>query len=119
MHPAHKSKPRCEQQRLMTWKLEVRKLTGYISTSRKLVYITSKLCGPGAKADDLMPERTVLLALALAAVSGLLGLPFSRRSPWGQRLTTLVAVAAGSLGLAGVAHYWQRGDSEAIVYPWN
>ncbi|HTM56002.1 MAG TPA: proton-conducting transporter membrane subunit [Pirellulales bacterium] len=66
-----------------------------------------------------MPERTVLLALALAAVSGLLGLLFPRRSPWGQRLTTLVAVAAGSLGLAGVAHYWQRGDSEAIVYPWN
>src|SRR4051812_37847335 len=65
-----------------------------------------------------MPERIVLVALALAAASGLFGLLFSRRSPWGQILSTLLAVAAGVLGLAGVAHYWFRGDSQAIVYPW-
>src|SRR3954468_7658447 len=66
-----------------------------------------------------MPERTVLLALALAAASGLVGLLSSRRSRGGQILSTLVAVAASVLGLAGVAHYWFRGDSEAIVYPWH
>jgi hydrogenase-4 component B len=65
-----------------------------------------------------MPERTVLVALALAAASGLVGLLFSRRSQWGQVLSTVVAAAAGILGLAGVAHYWFQGDSQVIVYPW-
>jgi hydrogenase-4 component B len=65
-----------------------------------------------------MAERIVLVAIAIAAASGVLGLPWGRRSAVGQWLSTLLAVAAGGLGIAGVAVYWSAHDSLPITVPW-
>jgi hydrogenase-4 component B len=66
----------------------------------------------------MMAERIVLVAIAIAASSGVLGLPWGRRSAVGQWLSTLLAVAGGGLGIAGVAGYWSAHDSRPITMPW-
>ena len=74
---------------------------------------------PAQLVGDIMSEVLVLLGAALAAVSGLPGLLFGRQSMTGQRVTTLLAVAAGLLGLAGVGVFWATGDSRPIDEPWS
>jgi hydrogenase-4 component B len=66
-----------------------------------------------------MTERLVLVAIILAAMSGCPGLLFSRISMTGQWLVTVLAVASGGLGIAGVALFWQNGDSQPIHLPWH
>jgi hydrogenase-4 component B len=65
-----------------------------------------------------MNERLVLAGIVLAAVSGVAGLCFSRRSATGQWLSALLTVAGSGLGLAGCAGYLLSGDSEPITLPW-
>src|SRR5438105_149898 len=65
-----------------------------------------------------MSETLVLLAILLAAVSGVPGLFASRTSMAGQWLSILFAVPAALLGLAGVALFWADGVSHPIVRPW-
>jgi hydrogenase-4 component B len=65
-----------------------------------------------------MSERLVVVALVGAALSGVPGLLLSRSSLGGQRLTTLLAVVAGALGLTGVGVFWTSGDSQPITLPW-
>jgi hydrogenase-4 component B len=65
-----------------------------------------------------MSEQLVLWGILLAAVSGVPGLFVSRRSHVGQWLSVLLAVAAGALGLAGVASFWITGISQPLVEAW-
>lgn len=66
-----------------------------------------------------MTERLMLLGTLLIAVSGLVGLPFSRGSLTGQRLTTILAVVGAALGLASVAWFWNTGETAPIEIAWN
>jgi hydrogenase-4 component B len=65
-----------------------------------------------------MTERLVLIAIALAAASGVPGLLLGRHTSSGQRLAAVLSVAAAGLGLAGVAAFWAAGDSREIVFAW-
>ncbi len=66
-----------------------------------------------------MTERLVLVAIGLAAISGLPSVVSNRRSMLGQWATTLLAVAGGGLGIAALVVFWSQGDSQPIVVPWN
>ena len=66
-----------------------------------------------------MTERLVLLAIVLAAMSGCPGLLFRRMSLTGQWLATLLAVVGSGVGIAGVALFWQTGDSQPIHLTWH
>ena len=65
-----------------------------------------------------MSELLVLLALAIAATSGVPGLFLSRLSTTGQWVTTLLAVMGAGVGLTGIGVFWSSGDSRPIVLPW-
>jgi hydrogenase-4 component B len=65
-----------------------------------------------------MSEGLILLGIAAAAVSGVPGLFLGRTSLAGQWLTTLIAVAAAAVGLAGVGWYWATGESHPVSWPW-
>jgi len=65
-----------------------------------------------------MSELLLLLAIALAASSGVAGLWFRRQSNMGQWLTTALAVLGSVAGLAGVGGFWALGDRQPICLPW-
>jgi hydrogenase-4 component B len=65
-----------------------------------------------------MSELLVLLGMGLAALSGVAGLLFPRRSNAGQWLTTLLATLGAGIGLAGVGLFWTQGNSPQIRWPW-
>jgi hydrogenase-4 component B len=65
-----------------------------------------------------MSEVLVLVGVALSALSGVPGLLLPRTALFGQWLATLLAVAAGGLGLAGVGTFWAAGASDPLEYPW-
>ena len=65
-----------------------------------------------------MSEWLVVSGIIVAAVSGLPGLLLSRSSMIGQWVTTVLAVLASGLGLAGVLWFWASGESQPIVLPW-
>ena len=62
-----------------------------------------------------MSELLVLLAIVIAASSGVPGLILGRYSMRGQWATTLVAVLAAGVGLSGVGAFWATGESHPIV----
>jgi hydrogenase-4 component B len=66
-----------------------------------------------------MSEWLILLGIAVAGVSGVPGLLVSRHAMWGQWLSTILAVLASGLGLAGIAVFWLAGNGEPIVRPWS
>jgi hydrogenase-4 component B len=65
-----------------------------------------------------MTEQLVVLAILLAACSGVPGLLFNRYSGVGQWISAFLAVLAGGLGLAGLGVFWATGDSRPIVLSW-
>lgn len=65
-----------------------------------------------------MSERLVLLGIVIAAATGVPGLLVDRHSIFGQWMSTVLAVAASSVGLAGIGAFWFFGDSQAIVRTW-
>ncbi len=65
-----------------------------------------------------MSESLVLLGIVIHAVSGVIGLAYRRDSGGGQRISILLSIAASTLGLAGIAVYWESGMSEPIEAPW-
>ena len=65
-----------------------------------------------------MSERLVLLAIVIAAVSGIPGLFLSRRSPAGQWAAAALLAMAAVSGLCGVGVYWSTGDSQPIIRSW-
>jgi hydrogenase-4 component B len=71
-----------------------------------------------------MSESLLLLAIALAASSGAVGLLFGRRSRGGQWLATVIAVLGSAAGLAGVGVFWagagQAGKPDVLIcLPWS
>ena len=66
-----------------------------------------------------MAEQFVLVAIVLAAMSGVVGLPLNRNSTTGQWISVLLALAGNSLGIAGVTLFWATGDSQPIKLPWQ
>ena len=60
----------------------------------------------------------LLIAVVLIGASGAPGLLFERRSTFGQWLTTCLAVAGGSLGLAATALGLRPGEAPEIRAPW-
>ena len=61
-----------------------------------------------------MSERLVLIGIVLVALSGLIGLPMSRNSNWGQSISTLLALLGSMMGLGGVSHYWLKGPGQPV-----
>jgi hydrogenase-4 component B len=66
-----------------------------------------------------MTERLVLLAIGLAAISGVPGLLFKRDSMTGQWIAALFAVAASSVGIGGIVRFWVLDESRPITLPWH
>jgi hydrogenase-4 component B len=69
--------------------------------------------------DGLMSEWCILLAIAIAASSGVIGLLFSRDATSGQWLTTLLAALGAGLGLVGLGIFWATGNSSPIQCKWS
>ena len=65
-----------------------------------------------------MSEQFVLLAIVIAATSGMPGLFASRSSNAGQWLSVLLIIIASACGLCGVGIFWATGISAPIVRPW-
>src|SRR5690242_14021185 len=63
-----------------------------------------------ARKGVAMSEALVLAGTLVVAASGFPGLFFGRNSLLGQRLSTLLAVLGGGLGLAGVGWFWVTGE---------
>lgn len=66
-----------------------------------------------------MSESLVLGGMAVAAISGFVGLLFPRHSTTGQWVTTLLVLLGTGLGLAGIGIYWGTGTSQGLVLPWT
>ena len=66
-----------------------------------------------------MSERLILLAIVIAAATGVPGLLMGRHSMGGQWLSVVLAVVASTLGLAGIGAFWFFGDSQPIVRTWT
>jgi hydrogenase-4 component B len=69
--------------------------------------------------DDFMSEWCVLLAIVIAACSGVAGLLFRRNAMSGQWATTLLAVISAVLGLVGLGTFWVSGSSSPIHCDWS
>jgi hydrogenase-4 component B len=65
-----------------------------------------------------MSEKLVLLAIGLAAVSGLPGLVLRRSSMQGQVGATVLSVLASLFGLAAIGTFWVTGNSGTVLRPW-
>src|SRR6516164_6244305 len=65
-----------------------------------------------------MSEQLVLAGSILAALSGVPGLLLKKSWSAGQRISTVLAVLAAALGLAGVGIFWATGDSQRITHAW-
>ncbi len=65
-----------------------------------------------------MSERLVLVAIVIAALSGIPGLFLSRRTLTGQWIAAALAVVASVAGLTGVGMFWATGHNHGIVFPW-
>jgi hydrogenase-4 component B len=63
-------------------------------------------------------ETLVLLAIGIAATSGVPGLFSAQKSMRGQWLSILLANVASGLGLAGVAVFWATGKSDPLEWSW-
>ncbi|MDT8389787.1 MAG: proton-conducting transporter membrane subunit [Lentisphaeria bacterium] len=61
---------------------------------------------------------TILLATALAAVSGLPGLFIARRSSAGQRISIVMMACAAVLGVGAALAGLRSGPTVALVFPW-
>jgi hydrogenase-4 component B len=68
--------------------------------------------------DDVVSERFVLLGIIISAAAGVPGLLVGRHLMSGQWMSTVLAVAASSFGLAGIGAFWLFGDSQPIVRDW-
>lgn len=66
-----------------------------------------------------MSEQLVLLAIVIAAASGVPGLFASRSSNAGQWLSVLLAVSSSVCGLCGVGIFWATAISSPIVRAWS
>lgn len=64
-----------------------------------------------------MPRDLVIIAICLAALSGLPGLCLPRRTAWGQRVAVWTMVAGSILGLIGASLSW-GGDLSTRSFPW-
>jgi hydrogenase-4 component B len=65
-----------------------------------------------------MTVDLVIVAIALAAISGIPGLFLSRMSRWGQRLAAVIMVGAALAGLAGACSALRTGPLEVAWFPW-
>jgi hydrogenase-4 component B len=65
-----------------------------------------------------MSEDWILLAILLAALSGLPGLLFGRKSNTGQWAATLLVVLGATVALAGVVRFWATGSTQPVVLAW-
>lgn len=66
-----------------------------------------------------MSEQLVLAAIAIVAVSGVVGLAFSRNSAAGQYVATAFAAVGSVVGIAGLVAFWMFSSSRPIDYPWS
>ncbi|MEX2111741.1 MAG: proton-conducting transporter membrane subunit [Pirellulales bacterium] len=66
-----------------------------------------------------MSEQLVLAAIAIVAVSGVVGLAFSRSSAAGQYVATALASVGSVVGIAGLVAFWMFSSSRPIDYPWS
>jgi hydrogenase-4 component B len=66
-----------------------------------------------------MSEWCILLAIAIAASSGVVGLLFRRDAMSGQWATTSLAVIGAVFGLVGVGAFWASGKSSPIQFSWS
>ncbi len=66
-----------------------------------------------------MPLALILAGGGFLGLSGILGLAFSWRSAWSERLTTVLAVAGGTIGLAGAAVVLGTGRAGSLVFSWT
>jgi len=66
-----------------------------------------------------MSEWCILLAIAIAASSGVVGLLFRRDAMSGQWATTSLAVIGAVFGLVGVGAFWASGKSSPIQCSWS
>jgi hydrogenase-4 component B len=62
-------------------------------------------------------EQLVLFGAALAILSGVPGFQLSRFRPVGQWLASLLVLAGGGCGLAGIAEYLGAGKSQPVAFP--
>src|SRR5260370_41139869 len=65
-----------------------------------------------------MSEQAVLLAIALAAASGVLGLLLSRQAAAGQWLATLFMAVAAILGIGGAVLAFTPDGKSPLVRDW-
>lgn len=68
--------------------------------------------------DLQMPLTLIIIAIVLAAASGLPGLCLSRRSVWGQRIAAGLAGSGAVLGLAGAASALGMDSASTVIFPW-
>lgn len=68
--------------------------------------------------EEAVGTHCVIIAAALAAVSGVPGLALRRDSMLGQHLACLLACLASAASLFGVVRYWQTGDADPVRYHW-
>ena len=65
-----------------------------------------------------MPLDLIIVAIFLAAASGLPGLFLSRRTVWGQRIAVFMMCGSSIFGLAGVALALGVNQSRTLIFPW-
>jgi len=73
--------------------------------------------GSNPKGSLVFLDLTIF-AIALAAISGLPGLFFSRTSAWGERIATALMAAAAFAGLTGAAGGLCGNAGGAVFFPW-
>jgi hydrogenase-4 component B len=66
-----------------------------------------------------MPLNLIIIAIVLAAASGLPGLFMSRTSAWGQRIAAGIMLGSSVLGLAGAALGLSFSPSQDMLFPWS
>jgi hydrogenase-4 component B len=67
----------------------------------------------------MMPLALILVGGGLLGASGMVGLAFSWRSPLGQRITTLLAVAGALVGLAGSIPAMSAPSGGSLAWSWS
>jgi hydrogenase-4 component B len=72
--------------------------------------------------DSLVAFNFIIIAIFLAAISGLPGLFLSRKSVWGQRIAAGIMTGSAVVGLGGVGSGWGVDPSRIISisksFPW-
>ena len=61
-------------------------------------------------------DQLLLSAMVLAAVSGVPGLFYDRRSPIAPRIATVLMIASGALGLVGAVLCFGHSEVTVLVY---